>query len=118
MHLLADENLHADLVARLRSQGHDVLYAAEVFPQQEDSDLLQIAQSQSRIVITDDKDFGELIFRRQMATHGVILLRLHSPDVILRIARLQEAWDIIHANQPGNFVVITNDRIRIRRPGT
>jgi uncharacterized protein with PIN domain len=115
MHLLADENLHADLVTWPRSQGHDVLYAAEVFLQQEDSDLLQIAQSQERIVITDDKDFGELIFRRQMATHGV---RLYSPDVILRIARLQEAWDVIRANQPGNFIVITNDRIRLRRPGT
>ncbi len=53
-----------------------------------------------------------------MTTHGVILLRLYSPDVILRIARLAEAWDTLVANLPGNFIVVTIDRIRIRRPGT
>jgi predicted nuclease of predicted toxin-antitoxin system len=116
MRLLADENLHADLVTWLRSQQHDVLYVAEVLQQEDDAKLLDLSQQQGRIVITDDKDFGELVFRRRLTTHGVILLRLTSPDVIVRASRLQEIWDTIEGNQPGNFIVVTEDRVRIRKP--
>jgi predicted nuclease of predicted toxin-antitoxin system len=115
MRLLADENVHADLVAWLRAQQHDVLYAAEILQQSEDTDLLQLAQTQQRVIITDDKDFGELVFHRHLATSGVILLRLSSPEAEARTRRLQEAWEKIAANLPGSFVVLTENRIRIRK---
>jgi predicted nuclease of predicted toxin-antitoxin system len=115
MRLLADENIHSDLVVWLRAQNHDVIYAAEFLQQSEDSNLLHLAETQHRVVITDDKDFGELVFHRHLPTSGVILLRLRMPRIELRIVRLQEVWDTIESNLPGTFVVVTEDRIRIRK---
>ena len=91
MRLLADENIHADLVVWLRAQKHDVVYAAEFLQQTEDSSLLLLAEAQQRVVITDDKDFGELVFHRHLPTSGVILLRLRMPQIELRTARLHES---------------------------
>lgn len=61
MLLLADENIHADLVAWLRGAGHDVLYAAETMRRAPDPELLELARRERRIVLTDDLDFGELV---------------------------------------------------------
>jgi predicted nuclease of predicted toxin-antitoxin system len=59
---LADENVPRPIVQWLRSQGHDVLYAAETRAQTSDADLLSEAEAQSLVIITEDKDFGELVF--------------------------------------------------------
>ncbi len=58
--LLADENLHPIIVTFLRSQGYNVLYAREGLIGSSDTALMQLAQSQNRVVITHDKDFGSL----------------------------------------------------------
>ena len=61
MDFLADENIHADIVAWLREENHDVLYAAEDLQSRSDDDLLDIAPKEQRILITDDKDFIEAV---------------------------------------------------------
>ena len=72
MRLLADENLHAGLVEWLRSNGHDVVYVAEMFGGEPDDVVLRRARDANRIVVTDDKDFGELVVRRRLSTAGVV----------------------------------------------
>ena len=54
MQFLADENVPRTIVAWLRSQSHDVLYAAEVLAQTPDADLLSAAEAQSRVIVTED----------------------------------------------------------------
>jgi predicted nuclease of predicted toxin-antitoxin system len=63
MKLFADEYMARAIVIRLRDLGHDVLYASEDRPGALDPDWLIRAESESRVVLTADKDFGELIFR-------------------------------------------------------
>lgn len=75
MRILADENLHADIVHWLRAGGHDVSYAAETMAGEPDESILRRARAEDRIVITDDKDFGELVLRKGLANAGVLLLR-------------------------------------------
>ncbi|HEX8521020.1 MAG TPA: DUF5615 family PIN-like protein [Tepidisphaeraceae bacterium] len=58
MRLLADENIHVEIVQQLRALGHDVISALESFPGAPDQHVLQVARAQSRVLITDDKDFG------------------------------------------------------------
>jgi len=81
MLLLVDENLPKSIVAELRQRGHDVLSGKESLRGDDDETILARAQLEMRIVITQDKDFGELAFRIGLpASCGVILFRLNGED--------------------------------------
>jgi predicted nuclease of predicted toxin-antitoxin system len=106
MKLLADENFPSEAVGALREGGHDVLWVRAAFPGASDSRVLERATSEQRIVLTFDKDFGELAFRWALpATSGIILfrMRLASPA---HIARARQSEDhpwlsvSIHARNP------------------
>jgi predicted nuclease of predicted toxin-antitoxin system len=113
MRILANENFPGDAVAALRERGHDVAWVRADAPGSSDRDVLARAQAEDRIVITFDKDFGELAFRRGLpASSGVILFRIvpRSPEVVARFAvHALEA----HANWNGHFSVIEESRIRM-----
>jgi predicted nuclease of predicted toxin-antitoxin system len=111
---LADENIHADLVEWLRSRGHDVLYAAEVLSGAADEVLLAAASRENRILVTDDTDFGELVFRRRLASSGVLLIRLSSPHIDDRLRRLGDVWQAVEPQLSGRFVVLGDSKVRSR----
>jgi predicted nuclease of predicted toxin-antitoxin system len=73
---LVDECTGTSVVACLRDEGHDVAAVAEVMPQADDDEILDHAVSDARILVTNDKDFGEMIYRSGQAHRGVVLLRL------------------------------------------
>lgn len=74
---LANENFPGVMVSLLRNQGHDVLYAAETLVAAADRLVLETALSQDRVVLTFDRDFGELVFRhRKPPAPGIVLFRL------------------------------------------
>ena len=80
MRLLADENIPGDAIAALRAAGHDVVWVRTDGPGSTDRDILARAQREDRIVLTFDKDFGELAWRARLpAACGVVLLRLLMP---------------------------------------
>lgn len=115
MKYLADENVAARIVAWLRDRGDDVRYAAEERPGEIDSQWLAEAETEARLVVTSDKDFGELVFRDRLNSHGVVLLRLKDLGVDDRLARLGQCWSVVEANPAGCFIVITPQRVRVRR---
>lgn len=114
MRLLIDVNIEQAIIEWLRSQGHDLLLAREAFPRAEDEELLQLASTSSRVVITKDKDFGDLIFRDHRVCQGVILLRLRAIEQYERLELLKGLWHSITPIVDGNMIVVTNDHIRIR----
>jgi predicted nuclease of predicted toxin-antitoxin system len=114
MKLFADENMARAIVSKFRDKGHDVMYASEVEPGAADTDWLERAEQDGRIIITSDKDFGDLIFRDRLTSHGVVMLRLNDMTLIDRIARLEQAWPVVQAHPSGKFIVITPSKIRIR----
>jgi predicted nuclease of predicted toxin-antitoxin system len=73
MRWLADECAAAPLVAALRENGHDVVYIAEVAPRASDAEVLRLARDEARLLLTDDKDFGDLVFRQNWPVAGVVL---------------------------------------------
>lgn len=78
MRILADENMSAHVVARLREVGHDVRWAKETDPSEADTNLLALAIRQRRTLVTYDTDFGELVHRHYTtAPYGVIQFRVH-----------------------------------------
>ena len=78
MRWLADECVSAALVKRLRSVDHDVSYVAEIAPALSDRDVVVRAAAGDRLLLTEDKDFGELLVLQQMTVPGLILLRVGS----------------------------------------
>lgn len=114
MKYLADENVASRIVEWLRSLGHDVLYAAEECPGESDPAWLRRAEADRRLLVTSDKDFGELVFRDKLNSHGVVLLRLGDLSMDERLTRLNQTWPTVEAHPSGSFIVITTRRVRIR----
>ena len=76
MIFLADEGIDRQIVDRLRDEGHFVQYVAEMDPGISDDSVLELANIQNALLLTADKDFGELVFRQRRASAGVILIGL------------------------------------------
>jgi predicted nuclease of predicted toxin-antitoxin system len=70
---LVDESTGMAVVRHLRELGHDVLAVAETMPQANDVDILTRAAQEQRILITNDKDFGELVYRNGRSHSGIVL---------------------------------------------
>lgn len=94
--------------------GHDVFSAAEHTPTASDAELLGQALAQDRILVTEDKDFGDLVFAQRLA-HPCII-RFTEMAVVDKVAAMQELIDH-HADamQAGNIIVVSRNRVRIRR---
>ena len=112
--LLADENVPGPAVTALREYGHDVVWMHEEALGTPDPEVLARAQLERRVVVTFDKDFGELAFRLgAAAAFGVVLFRIsaESPESVARAAvgAFAERTD-----WSGTFVVVEDGRIRIR----
>jgi predicted nuclease of predicted toxin-antitoxin system len=111
---LADECVTATLVRELRGAGHDVLYIAEFAASLSDVEVMALAFREGRILLTADKDFGELVFRRGQAVHGLVLLRIDPEKGNLVQVRLLEAIDRFGQGLFGRYVVIDELRFRSR----
>ena len=118
MRFLCDECVDQPIVDALRSDGHLASYVAEMNPGIPDEDVLEIATTEGAVLVTVDKDFGDLVFRQGRVHGGVVLLRLHGVDPAEK-ARIATAAIAEHIDDlPGAFAVIEKDRMRVRRSGS
>jgi predicted nuclease of predicted toxin-antitoxin system len=111
---LADECIAASLVRELRGAGHDVLYIAEFAASVSDVEVIALAVREGRLLLTADKDFGELVFRRGQAVPGLILMRVDPEKGPLVRMRLLEAVEQFGQGLFGRYVVIDEIRFRSR----
>jgi predicted nuclease of predicted toxin-antitoxin system len=115
VNLFADESVDKPIVERLRQDTHDVAYVAELAPSITDDEVLREANRRSAVLVTADKDFGELVFRQGVIHSGVVLLRLAGlasqtkGEIVAEVCRLRET-DLI-----GSFTVVSPGQVRIRR---
>ena len=113
MRLLANENFPLDAVTALRENGHNVAWIREEARGSKDEQVLARAQQEERILITFDKDFGELAFRSKLpATSGVILFRISIPSS-QHIAQVAVQAIATRTDWAGHFSVIEDNRIRM-----
>ena len=78
--LLADENIDQRLVSSLRLAGISVYSVAELSPGITDEEVMRLSENLGALILTDDKDFGEIVFRKQSSCPGIVLLRLSGID--------------------------------------
>jgi predicted nuclease of predicted toxin-antitoxin system len=113
MRILANENIAGAIVDALRERGHDVTWVLADAPGNSDPDILRRATDEDRIVLTFDKDFGELAFRARMpATAGIILLRPGAVNPTLLASFVVAAIES-RDDWAGHFSVVEPDRVRM-----
>lgn len=113
MRILANENFPGEAVTALRERGHDVVWVRTNAPGSSDQQVLEHAQAEDRIVITFDKDFGEMAFRQGLAaSSGIILFRIPTSSPA-HVARVAAAVLETRADWAGHFAVVEEDRIRM-----
>lgn len=115
MNFVVDEGVDLQIVVSLRNKGHNVLYIAEISSGITDDLVLIYANEQNRILMTRDKDFGEMVYRDKKVHSGIILNRLfelHSEKKAELIIKIIEEFgeELI-----GSFTVIQPGKIRIRK---
>lgn len=90
MKFLADECCDLSMVNRLREEGHDIDYIQQTEPGISDNEVLANALREKRVLITEDKDFGELVYRFKKPAYGIILLRFHPRDKQRKLLRISQ----------------------------
>lgn len=115
MRFLADENCDAVVVRALRAEGHDVKAVAEVALGATDEAVTALALQERRVLLTEDKDFGQLVFAAAAPTSGVVLIRYPAsarsslPQAIVALANTRQA------QLQCSFAVVQPSRIRFSR---
>ena len=115
MKFIADEGVDAPIVLALRNSGYDVLYILELSPGKQDDTILAEANDQNRILLTQDKDFGELVFRLRQIHSGVVLIRLHGINPFEKANIVKKALEEHLKELPGSFTVIQKNAVRIKQ---
>ena len=113
MTFVADEGVDSAIVTKLREE-HDVLYVADMSPGISDDEVLDQANDKQALLITEDKDFGELVFRLGRIHRGVVLLRLNGLSSGLKAKIVAETFRTYGAEMTDAFTVVSHGSVRIR----
>ncbi|QTN31142.1 DUF5615 family PIN-like protein [Akkermansiaceae bacterium] len=116
MKLLADENLNCIITRDLRNAGHEVISISEDSPGIPDEQVLELANRHGALLLTGDKDFGEMAYRQKLVHHGVTLIRLAGLRTDEKSRILQKVLEMHGDELKKSFTVIAPNQIRIRKP--
>ena len=111
MRFLIDESLGSRFAKVLSTHGYAILFAGDIMRGAPDENVLSFAEKENIVVITDDKDFGELVFRLKHPTKGVILLRASTtnPEKLFEMVK-----DLLNISED-KFIVVREGQVRVRR---
>jgi predicted nuclease of predicted toxin-antitoxin system len=118
MRFLAEESCDYRVVRALRAAGHDVKAVIELAPGAADSAIFEMAEREERIFVTEDRDFGQLVYAGPTAAAGVILLRYPSTARARLPAIVVDVVTEYAERIPGRFVVLEPGRIRFGGRGS
>jgi predicted nuclease of predicted toxin-antitoxin system len=115
MRFLVDENTGPAVARWLRSQNHQVFSVYEQARGMSDDQIVRKAFAENYILITNDKDFGDKIFRDHRPHRGIVLLRLDDERAASKIETLRRLLEHYPAQLADHFVVATEKRVRFAR---
>ncbi|MBX9579730.1 MAG: DUF5615 family PIN-like protein [Gemmataceae bacterium] len=114
MNVLVDVNAGPAVAAALRGLGHDAAFVGDRDPTLPDDDILARAAADGRLVVTLDKDFGELAYRSGLPHVGVLLLRLGNVRAAEKVRAVTDIFTQYGDQLSGRFAVYQDGRLRIR----
>lgn len=113
MNFVADESCAGPVVRALREAGHDVIAIAEVAKGASDEQVLELALQENRVLITEDRDCGELVYARGRSSAGVILLRFQNQGRNTKPSAVVEAVERLGTRLKDAFTVVEPGPVRI-----
>jgi predicted nuclease of predicted toxin-antitoxin system len=113
MRFLVDECTGPAVAQWLREQGHDVVSVYEQARASADDIVIQMANDEARVLITNDKDFGDKVFRDKRSHCGVVLLRLNDERPNSKTQVIARLLELYADKLEGSFVVVSERRIKI-----
>ncbi len=115
MRFLVDESTGPHVARWLRGQGHEVFSVYDEARGMDDDGVIQKAFAEDWILITNDKDFGEKVYRERRPHKGVVLLRLEDERAASKIETLRRLLDRYSDRLADSYVVVTERRVRFAR---
>lgn len=115
MRFLIDENFPYSALERLQHPGHDVMAVRDLMRGAPDEDILVRSRTENRVLITADKDFGEMIFARKDTAPGILLVRSRTSRPAAKVELATQAIDDLGERLVGSFVVAGEEGTRVRR---
>jgi predicted nuclease of predicted toxin-antitoxin system len=112
--ILADENIDPRFITAIRSIPIDVFSIQEHYRGISDEEILEISKNPPRIILTEDKDFGEWVFAHHISEVSVIFLRYDTPDIEKIISEVVSLLRRDKENLFGKFTTVTSRKIRTR----
>jgi predicted nuclease of predicted toxin-antitoxin system len=113
--IIADENVEDYWIDLLLQKGYEVLSIRRHAPQLPDRGVIEIARDKKGILLTEDKDFGELVFSHGIKGLTVVFLRYDQPQYHLIQNQLLEAVSKFHNSEDHFFITIKKNGIRVRK---
>lgn len=114
MKFVADESIDRQIVERLRLDGHEVFYVTELYSGIRDDEVLELANAQEAVLMTADKDFGELIFRLRKISGGVMLIRMSGLSPEEKARKVSSMINEHSTTLASTFSVLSPGTIRFR----
>lgn len=115
INFVADESVDFDLISALRSKNYEIISILEDFSGVSDTKVLEIAVQNKAILLTEDKDFGELVIRLKLEHFGILLIRLEGMNLIDKREVLLKAIMNHQKDMIQNFSVLSSKQLRIRQ---
>jgi predicted nuclease of predicted toxin-antitoxin system len=112
--IVADENVDVELIKNLNRAGLKIFSVLEKLPGVSDEEVLAIANSHQAIILTEEKDFGELTYRKKIHNYGIILIRLFNLTRKERIELISKMIILNFDKLKNNFTVFSNHGLRIK----
>jgi predicted nuclease of predicted toxin-antitoxin system len=113
---IVDESTGPAVAEWLREQGHEVFSVYDEARGMGDEDIIKKAATENWILMTNDKDFGEKVYRERRPHKGVVLLRLDDERASVKIKTIKQMLESYADRLRGHFVVVTENSIRFARP--
>jgi len=114
---LLDENIASRVGAALSSLGYDIVTLRREEPGLEDDEIIDKSAREKRVIITQDHDYGYLIFNQNKKPYSVLLIRIHNASPDLQKMYILQAIEFVTAQKidyQGNFLVFNGNRLRVR----
>ncbi len=115
MRFVVDECTGPAVAQWLRAEGHDVFSVYDEWRGAADADILEFAFRQNWILITNDRDFGEKVYRERLPHRGVVFLRLRNERAAAKIAAIRNLLDEHADRLADRFVVVSESQVRFAR---
>lgn len=109
---LANVNVEKPLVDFLDEKGFDIRWVTNIDKRMPDARVCEIANKEQRVIITNDKDFGEIVFLQKKITYGVILLRIKGQNSSEKIILIEKLLDKYPDKIADHFVIVTKEKFR------